>query len=154
MNNERAILNLIAKYTHHVDKAQFNQVGELFANGTLITAFNSPKGKEQVAKHLNDNLQVYPEGTLRTSHVTTNIVLDVNDEAGTATGESYLTLFQQNADKGFPLQVILTGIYHDKFKLSEGAWHFESRELEVSLVGDISHHAKAGSSESQTGGDN
>lgn len=154
MNNERAILNLIAQYTHYVDQAKFEEVGELFAKGKLITSFNSPEGKEQVAKHMENNLQVYPDGTLRTSHVTTNIVLDIDEAAGTATAQSYLTLFQANPDKDFPLQAILTGTYHDKFALAEGAWYFVSRELAVGLVGDISHHARAGSSESQTGESN
>jgi len=154
MNNERAILNLIAQYTHYVDQAQFDNVGELFAKGKLITSFNSPEGKEQVAKHMENNLQVYPDGTLRTSHVTTNIVLNIDEAAGTATAQSYLTLFQANPDKDFPLQAILTGTYHDQFAVADGVWYFVSRELVVGLVGDISHHAKAGSSEAQTGDSN
>lgn len=151
MNSERAILNLIGLYTHYMDNAEFGKVGELFTNGTLVTSFNSPKGKEQVEKHLTENLQVYPDGTLRTSHVTTNIVLDINEAASVATSVSYLTLFQQNTDKDFLLQAILTGRYHDRFRLTDGSWHFESRELVVTLLGDISHHAKVGSSESRTG---
>lgn len=151
MNSERAILNLIGLYTHYMDNAEFGKVGELFTNGTLVTSFNSPKGKEQVEKHLTENLQVYPDGTLRTSHVTTNIVLDINEAASVATSVSYLTLFQQNTDKDFPLQAILTGRYHDRFRLTDDSWHFESRELVVTLLGDISHHAKVGSSESRTG---
>ncbi|MCF0074261.1 nuclear transport factor 2 family protein [Dyadobacter sp. CY261] len=154
MKSERAILNLIAKYTHFLDQGEFGKVGQLFARGTLITSFNSPKGKEQVEKHLTDNLQVYPDGTLRTSHVTTNIVLDIDEQAGIATSVSYLTIFQQNPDKHFPLQAILTGRYHDQFRITGGEWYFESRELTITLIGDISHHAKAGSSEAQTADDN
>jgi len=154
MNNERAILNLIAQYTHYVDQAQFDNVGQLFAKGKLITSFNSPEGKEQVSKHMDNNLQVYADGTLRTSHVTTNIVLNIDEATETATAQSYLTLFQANPDKGFPLQAILTGTYHDQFALADGAWYFVSRELVVGLVGDISNHAKAGSSEAQTGESN
>jgi hypothetical protein len=151
MNNEREILNLIAQYTHYVDQAQFDKVGELFTNGTLITSFNSPKGKEQVEKHLTDNLQVYSDGTLRTAHVTTNIVLNIDEAAGTATSVSYLTLFQNNPDTDFPLQAILTGRYHDHFRLADGEWQFESRELVPTLIGNLSQHAKAGSSEANTG---
>ena len=154
MNNERAILNLIAQYTHYVDQAQFDKLGDLFAKGTLITAFNSPKGKEALVKHMENNLQVYPDGTLRTNHVTTNIVLNIDETAGTATAQSYLTLFQANPDNNFPLQAILTGTYHDKFAFADNEWYFLSRELVVGLVGDISNHAKSGSSESQTGGSN
>ena len=151
MNNERAILNLIAQYTHYVDQAQFDKVGELFAKGKLITSFNAPEGKEQVKTHMENNLQVYPDGTLRTSHVTTNTVLNIDESGKNATAISYLTLFQANADKNFPLQAILTGQYHDEFALTDGEWHFASRELVIGQVGDISNHAKAGSTEAQTG---
>ncbi|TBO36438.1 nuclear transport factor 2 family protein [Pedobacter kyonggii] len=33
MSSEQQIHNLIARYTHYVDQARFDKVGDLFANG-------------------------------------------------------------------------------------------------------------------------
>ena len=55
----------------------------------------------------------YPDGTPRTKHVTTNLIVEVDDDAGTATGRSYFTVLQ--AVPGLPLQPIVAGRYHDRF---------------------------------------
>ena len=48
---------------------------------------------------------VYPDGTPRTKHVVTNPIIEVDDDAGTATCRSYYTVLQQT--DGFPLQLIV-----------------------------------------------
>lgn len=140
MSNEQQILNLIGQYTHYLDQGNFEKVGELFADGKIISPANTMEGKEGVARQLDKNLQVYAGGTPRTAHVTTNTVLDIKEEEATAV--SYLTIFQQDAERDFPLQPIAVGRYHDVFKKTNGKWHFSVRELVITLAGDLSHHAK------------
>jgi len=142
MSSERQILNLIAQYTHYVDQAKFDKVGELFANGRIIAPGSTMEGKDGVAKQLEQNLQVYADGTLRTAHVTTNSLLDILEDKDEATAVSYLTIFQQDADRDFSLQPIAIGRYHDLFKRMDGKWYFSVRELIITLAGDLSHHAK------------
>ena len=77
MSSDQQIQNLIARYTHYVDQARFDQVGDLFANGKLISPGNVMEGKEGVISELSKNLQVYSDGTLQTAHLTTNTVLDI-----------------------------------------------------------------------------
>lgn len=64
MSNEQQIHNLIARYTHYVDQARFDKVGDLFANGKIISPGNVMEGKEGVVSQLSKNLQVYTDGTL------------------------------------------------------------------------------------------
>ncbi|PZR27562.1 MAG: nuclear transport factor 2 family protein [Citrobacter freundii] len=139
MSNEQQILNLIGRYTHYLDQGNFEKVGELFADGKIIAPGNVMEGKETIARQLAQNLQVYAEGTPRTAHVTTNTVLDIQEDEATAV--SYMTIFQQDAERDFPLQPIAIGRYHDVFKKADGKWHFSVRELVITLVGDLSHHA-------------
>ena len=150
MSNEQQLLNLIAQYTHYIDQAKFDKAGELFANGKIITPYSVMEGKESVAKQLDKNLQVYADGTLRTAHVTTNTVLDIQENKDEATAVSYLTIFQQDADRDFPLQPIAIGRYHDLFKRTDGKWYFSVRELIITLTGDLSHHAKPGTTDPNT----
>ncbi|WP_295222623.1 nuclear transport factor 2 family protein [uncultured Chryseobacterium sp.] len=139
MSNEQQILNLIGQYTHYLDQGNFEKVGELFADGKIIAPGNIMEGQESIAKQLAQNLQVYADGTPRTAHVTTNIVLDIQQDEATAV--SYLTIFQQDAERNFPLQPIAIARYHDAFKKTNDKWRFSVRELVITLVGDLSHHA-------------
>ena len=150
MTNEQQILNLIGQYTYYVDQAKFDKVGELFANGKIITPGSTMEGKEGVAKQLVKNLQVYSDGTLKTAHITTNTVLEIHQENNEASAVSYLTIFQQDADRDFPLQPIAIGRYHDTFKRTDGNWHFSVRELIITLPGDLSHHANSAATDPDT----
>lgn len=141
MSNEQQIHNLIALYTHYVDQARFDKVGDLFANGKIISPGNVMEGKEGVVSQLNKNLQVYPDGTLRTAHLTTNTVLDIQEDTDEATAVSYLTILQADAERGLSLQPIAVGHYHDTFKRVDGKWEFSVRELIITLAGNLSHHA-------------
>ena len=75
--------------------------------------------------------------------MTTNLILDIDDEAGTASARSYWTVLQ--AVPGLPLQPILAGRYHDRFERpTAGGWRFVERRYLVDLVGDVSHHMITG----------
>lgn len=142
MSNEQEILNLIGQYTHFLDKGDFDGVGNLFAEGKIITTGSSMEGKEAISKKLTEDLQVYSDGTTRTAHVTTNTVLDIQEEKDQASAVSYLTIYQQDDERDFPLQPIMIGKYHDTFKRKNGQWHFSVREVVITFTGDLSHHAK------------
>jgi hypothetical protein len=141
MSNEQQIHNLIARYTHYVDQAKFDKVGDLFANGKIIAPGNVMEGKEGVVSQLSKNLQVYEDGTLRTAHLTTNTILDIHEDTNEATSVSYLTILQADAERGLSLQPIAVGRYHDTFRRVDGQWEFSVRELIITLAGDLSHHA-------------
>jgi hypothetical protein len=71
--------------------------------------------------------------------VTTNPIIDVDDNAGTATCRSYYTVLQQTED--LPLQTIVAGRYHDGFERVDGRWRFSYRDLTlIDMVGDVSRH--------------
>jgi hypothetical protein len=52
--------------------------------------------------------------------VTTNVVVDVDESAGTAEATAYVTIFQALPD--FPLQPIFSGRYQDRFTRIDGSW--------------------------------
>jgi hypothetical protein len=89
---------------------------------------------------LRDNVIVYDDGTPRTKHVTTNIAIEVDEEAGTAVSRSYFTALQALPD--LALQPIVSGRYEDRFEHRDGQWRFAERRVLTDLVGDVSRHLR------------
>ena len=139
---ETAIANLIYRYAEHVDAGDFGGVAQLFAEGAVM----GPDGKESrgyeaVRKLYEDAVLIYPEtGTPCTQHVTTNLVIELDDSGERATTRSVFSVLQ--AVEGFPLQVIIAGRYEDELVRQGGTWRFHRRQIFPTLAGDLSHHLR------------
>jgi 3-phenylpropionate/cinnamic acid dioxygenase small subunit len=138
---ERAIENLIARYAFLVDDGDFAGLGELLDHADFRLGEASAHGKSDIEELAQAVLQTYSDGTPRTRHVTTNLIIEADEGGRTATSRSYFTVFQQVGD--FPLQPVASSRYRDRFERGDGAWRFTSREVSTDLVGNVSHHVKA-----------
>jgi 3-phenylpropionate/cinnamic acid dioxygenase small subunit len=136
----RDIENLIASYAFLVDDGDFAGLGELLHHADFRLGTATAHGKGEIEALAASALQTYADGTPRTRHVTTNLIINVDEEAGTANSRSYFTVFQQTED--FPLQPIAAGRYTDRFERAQNAWRFSFREVRTDLVGDVSHHRR------------
>jgi ketosteroid isomerase-like protein len=130
------VTKLIYEYAARVDAGDFDGVAELFAHG----AFLDFRGADEVRGCFERMVIRYDDGTPRTKHVTTNVVVDVDEGGGTATARSYFTVLQ--SVPGSPLQVIIAGRYGDTFERADGEWRFTHRVVHSDLVGDLSRHLK------------
>ena len=135
----RAIENLIFSYASLVDAGDFSAVGELFASGAFVGSGGVARGASEVSRMLQSMVILYPDGTPRTKHVTTNVSVSVTGD--TAESRAYFTVLQAVED--FPLQTIAAGRYRDTFSRGSAGWHFTERQATVDLVGDVSHHLRA-----------
>ncbi|MFG3280553.1 nuclear transport factor 2 family protein [Streptomyces sp. NPDC048111] len=133
-----AVSNLIARYAELVDTGDFAAVGGLFRYGAFVGRGEPARGAEAVERMLRDTVVVYEDGTPRTHHVTSNLAVEVDEQEGTATARSYVTVFQ--ALPGLALQPVAAGRYQDRFQLRDGSWWFGERRVTVHLVGDVSGH--------------
>jgi 3-phenylpropionate/cinnamic acid dioxygenase small subunit len=131
---------LLYMYAERIDAGDFAGVGALFAEGEIRAADAAPgiRGADAVRQLYTATVRLYADGTPRTKHVTTNVIVGVDDAAGTATSRAYFTVLQQLDD--FPLQVIVAGRYHDTFVRTDGEWRFAVRRMHVDLQGDLSRH--------------
>ena len=134
MNSEKEILALMNQYCYAIDTGDLESFGRLFGHAQWIAEGQTP-GEDSLA-----NIILYTDGTPRTKHTISNITLEIDEEAGTAKGHSYVTVFQQTND--FPLQAIFSGDYHDEFECVDGKWRFSRREIKNSLIGDMSAHLR------------
>ena len=138
------LANLIARYAELIDGGDFDGLSELLSEAAVGAGDSTTllKGGPAIRDLFTSTTRLHPDGTPGTKHVTTNLVLDIDDATGTATARSYWTVLQ--AVPGLPLQPILAGRYHDRFERRDARWHFTERRYLVDLVGDVSHHMISG----------
>lgn len=135
------IENLLYRYAERIDSGDFAGVAELFADAEIRVAGTDAvtRGRDAVQKLYQTTTRVYDDcGTPKTKHVVTNPIIEVDADAGRATSRSYFTVLQQTPK--LPLQVIITGRYHDAFRRVDGDWCFASREMILEQFGDLSQH--------------
>jgi hypothetical protein len=136
-----AIQDLMFRYAECVDLARFDDLGGLFAHGTLGAEGNERmRGASQIGKFYAATNKVHGDGTLRTRHLASNPIIEVLGEgnARRASSRSYFVVFQATAD--VPLQAIVAGRYHDRFHRVDGAWWFEDRLVLVDQIGNMKDH--------------
>ena len=121
-------------------------MAELFAHGRICGVENGPP--ETVFDRRRRGTADVRDGdpALRRRHPEDQTqhhqcaAIDIDEAAGTARGRSYYCVTQATPD--LPLQVIVTGHYHDTFHRVDGAWWFDTRTMFVDQAGDMSHHLK------------
>ena len=136
-----AIEHIVYGYAERVDAGDFAGMAELFANARYKGGGPDDPGvvgSDAVLGIMEEMVRRYDDGTPRTKHVTTNLVIDADERAGTATARSYYTVFQQLS--GFPLQPIIAGRYHDSFERVDDGWRLSERVIFCDLIGDLSQH--------------
>jgi 3-phenylpropionate/cinnamic acid dioxygenase small subunit len=139
-NAYEQIRNLLGTYTETMDGGRFADLAELFRDAKMVSESGDviADGYEAVRQNYERGTQLY-NGSPRTKHVTTNVVIEVDEDAGAATARSAYVVFQ--GTDALPLQPIITGRYRDNFVRDDsGRWRFSERMFFVDQIGDLSHH--------------
>ena len=138
-DSAREIENLVYTYAERIDAGDLAGVAELFRHGRIEAAPGViVEGAEKVRRLYEGSTRLYEDGTPRSRHVTTNVIVEVDDDAGTAAARASYVVFQQTDE--LPLQPIIAGRYRDTFHRVDGAWCFDTRQMFVDLTGDLSRH--------------
>ncbi|MDT5347434.1 MAG: hypothetical protein QOH91_721 [Mycobacterium sp.] len=143
MQAEVQIANLLYRYAECIDTGDLEGAAALFEHARIRVGGPDPSHDTIDATGLlgiwKSLILLHSDGTPRTKHVTTNPIIEVDEDAGTASCRSYYTVLQQTDE--LPLQTIVTGRYHDGFDRVDGQWRFSYRDLTlIDMVGDVSHH--------------
>ncbi len=137
-----AITSLMFRYAECIDRADFAGLGELFAAAQIRSSAGDPargmRGAAAVRDFYRNTNKVHADGTLRTRHLNTNILADIDEVEGVATVRSSYLVLQATPD--LPLQPIVAGRYEDRFERRDGEWRFADRLIHVDLIGDVSAH--------------
>jgi 3-phenylpropionate/cinnamic acid dioxygenase small subunit len=138
--SHHAITTLMYHYAECIDAADFDGIAGLFAHGRITNegVEGAIEGSEAVRALYAGTNRVHADGTLRTRHLTTNAIVDIDEISGSATARSAFVVFQQTSE--LPLQPIVAGRYRDEFARAGNEWRFDRRHIFVDQVGDVREH--------------
>jgi ketosteroid isomerase-like protein len=136
-----AITKLIYTYAERIDAGDFDGVADVFADATLtFEGFGEAVvGRDAIAGLYARTTRRYEDGTPRTKHVMTNVMVDVADDGGTASSRSYFTVLQAVPGE-LALQPVIAGRYRHTYANTEGRWEVATMHITIDLVGDLGHH--------------
>lgn len=140
-DSHTAICNLLYRYAEAIDDGRLEDAAALFRHARIESGGSGPLDADGLLELWRRILIIHPCGTPRTRHLITNPILDINETAGTAQVTSCYTVLQSTP--GFPLQIIATGRYRDRFARVEDEWRFAARDYrQLDFVGDLSQHLR------------
>ena len=142
-----AIANLLYRYAELMDAGRLDECADLFAHARVLLgdpADGDPPvvDRDGLAAVWRSMVRIHEDGTPRTRHLVATPIIEVDEEAGTATCRSTYTVFQQVGPG--PLQPVISGRYLDRFERVDGVWRFAERAYAMDLVGDLSQHVIGG----------
>jgi SnoaL-like domain len=138
-----AIARLVFGYADRLDAGDLTGMAAYFERARLRTGPGPDAvtftGAGEVFAAFDGSVQRFEDGTPSTKHVTTNLIVDADEEEGIASARSYFTVLQSRPD--LPLQPIVAGRYQDSFaRDGDGRWYFTERLIIIEHVGDVSRH--------------
>jgi ketosteroid isomerase-like protein len=120
---ENAVRRTIAEYCHTCDDGRFEEFGECFAEDAVVVLM----GKEIVGR---DAIKAWiakgQPAEKRGKHVTFNVLLDVDGDAGRGTGAVDYLFLARSADGP---RVSTAGRYLDNYVRTGDRWLFARREI-------------------------
>lgn len=157
-----AITRLLHRYHQCFNQGRWDELGALFERATYQTIYpwdaaghGVQSGAEEVADNFRRMVKLH-DGLPRMQYSLSNLVLDVDEDAGTATGASqYVGLSGGPATWGprspglaprgedARIEIVCAGRYEDTFARTAGPggeWHFTSRRIHADFTGDRSSH--------------
>jgi ketosteroid isomerase-like protein len=136
-----AVTKLIYTYAERIDAGDFAGVGELFAHATLTFEGygDAVSGSDAIEALYTRSTRRYEDGTPRTKHVMTNVIVDVAEDGSRASSRSYFTVLQA-VPGALALQPVIAGRYRHIYELVQGHWRVVSMHVMIDLMGDLGQH--------------
>jgi hypothetical protein len=136
-----AVTNLIYSYAERIDEGDFAGVAEILEHATLtFEGFGDAiSGRGAVEKLYTNTTRRYEDGTPRTKHVMTNVIVDVAHDAPHASSRSYFTVLQAVPGE-FALQPVIAGRYRHTYEWVDDRWRIATMHIIIDLTGDLGHH--------------
>ncbi|MDA2957557.1 MAG: nuclear transport factor 2 family protein [Ilumatobacteraceae bacterium] len=141
--DEREIVNLLFAYAEAVDGGRFDDVSALFESAEVF--MGGPERPSMPGSHVGSMMEkmvMLYDGVPNTKHVVTNTIIEADDHEHAST-RSYFTV-SQCVPGEFPLQVVASGRYHDRFLRTDAGWRFAERIVHFDHRGDTSFHLRSG----------
>lgn len=135
------IRRILLSYPEMSDTGNVLGVGKLYAGvrmgvpGEATVQHTDPEEGEKIYR---SHVLFYEDGLSHAKHLITNIDIRFDADGQKARSTSFFVVLQ--ARPGFPLQIITTGRYEDRFETQDGEWRLTDRHDHMEQIGDLSHH--------------
>jgi hypothetical protein len=141
MDPRNAVTELIYTYAERIDAGDFSGVGELLGDALLtFEGYDATvSGVDAIAALYGSTTRRFEDGTPKTKHLMTNVMVHVDHDELHASSKSYYTVLHA-VPGSFALAPVISGRYRDTFACVDGTWRFESMHVIVDLIGDLSSH--------------
>jgi len=131
---------LVYGYAERIDAGDMDGVVALFAHATWRSSATGDTYSDPASvRAVYDRIALYPDGTPRTKHVITNLVVDIAEDRRSAVGRCAFTVLQ-TVDPGDPVSAVVAGRYEDRFERGPQGWRFADRLFLAERGGDQSRH--------------
>lgn len=125
----RHIEGLLHLYAELMDDGRFADAAELFTDAQIQRS--GPDGPEitpgtGLLEYWTARVPLHEDGTPRTKHVISNVVVDVDEAAGTASSRCYYTILRPDPQGG--VRIASSGRYHDRFTRDGQQWRWAFRD--------------------------
>jgi ketosteroid isomerase-like protein len=136
-----AITKLIYTYAERIDAGDFAGVAELLQHAKLTFEGlgDAVSGRQAVERLYTRSTRRYEDGTPKTKHVMTNVIVDVAEDGTTAATRSYFTVLQAVPGE-LALQPVIAGRYRHTYQNVDGHWRVATMHIIIDLTGDLGHH--------------
>ena len=139
-SDDEAVRALVIAYAERLDRGDLDGVAALFDGAVVRAARSGDLTGSAEVRRMYDPVVLYEDRTPRTQHVLSNLEVEVDAAARTATSRCAFAVVQ--ARPGGGVQPVLAGRYEDRFALVDGAWRFVERVIRPDLAGDLSDHMR------------
>jgi ketosteroid isomerase-like protein len=136
-----SIAKLIYTYAERIDAGDFAGVAELLQHATLTFEGygDAVTGRDAIESLYTRSTRRYEDGTPRTKHVMTNMMVDAADDGRRASSRSYFTVLQAVPGE-LALQPVIAGRYRHTYERVDGRWLVVTMHITIDLVGELGHH--------------
>ena len=144
----RQIEQKIYRMGYALEDGDFELVGELLRHSTLGADMIGRRvftGADEIRGQYQRTNIVYPGKGRATREMYTNVVVDIDLDAGTAKSTTMYTVAQQIPDSGEPFAMLVAGRYEDEWSVIDGEWHWTDRFVVVQFKNDLNRHMHTGS---------
>ena len=143
----REIEQKLYRMGYALENGDFELVGELLRHasfGADRIGRRILKGKEQIRDQYTRTNITYPGHGRATRELYTNVLIEIDLDAGTARSTTAYTVAQQPPDGVSRFELLVAGRYEDEWALIDGEWHWTDRYVVMQFKNDLDAHMHTG----------
>lgn len=144
----REIEQKIYRMGYALENGDFEQVGELLRHATFGAdriGRRVLQGRDAIRDQYTRTNITYPDHGRATREIYTNLLIEIDIDAGTAKSTTAYTVAQQTPDGRSRFDLLVAGRYEDEWRRIDGEWHWTDRYIVVQFKNDLDRHMTPGS---------